>query len=403
MWDRLKGADRARAPALREVARRLECEVFLALADVHETWSCEDEDFGDGGYGYRRSWRRRYHDDDHGIEQESAATPPLIELLDSEIELRHWVGPGGRPEAISASVRDHELCYTKPSRDMRPFRSEHEGYMGNWGNTLDRWYHRAAVVLWPRERTFVIRARASADSAIREVARTLDAGRLDEARQMTERLAPFWAATTRLESHRGFAERTLAVAARLDHADLAAALVEPFTLSHLRPTRAAGHVATLLDRYGLDWCQTRFRRWGRDTGSQARDERVAWIGSSLQVVCRVLTKTAAPVGVTLARWLVNEQWTYVETQVREAREHAPAEAEAAGRALSRPMLGVIESSVSASETHAWKRTGSIGPHRRAARPPHGSITSAKAGSPSTAIAPGTSRWRSPYVASGSDG
>jgi hypothetical protein len=36
VWDRLKGADRARAPALREVARRLECEVFLALADVHE-------------------------------------------------------------------------------------------------------------------------------------------------------------------------------------------------------------------------------------------------------------------------------------------------------------------------------------------------------------------------------
>jgi len=45
---------------------------------------------------------------------------------------------------------------------MNPFDSEYTGFMGNWGNTLDRWYHRAAIVIWPRERTFVIRARASA-------------------------------------------------------------------------------------------------------------------------------------------------------------------------------------------------------------------------------------------------
>ncbi|MGQ0732082.1 MAG: 2OG-Fe(II) oxygenase [Acidobacteriota bacterium] len=350
-WNRLKGADRARAASLRDVAQRLDCEVFLALADVHETWSCEDEDFGYGGYGYRRRLRRRDLADDDLAEQERTAARRLIELLDSAIELRHWVGSGERPEAISASVDDQELCYTKPSRDMRPFRSEHEGYMGNWGNTVDRWYHRAAVVLWPRERTFVIRARASADWAIREVARAIDDGRLDEARQMTERLVPFWEGTARLATQRGFAERTLAVAGRLDHTDLAAALLEPFTLSHLRSTRAAGDVATLLERYGLDWCQIRFRRWAHDTGSQTRDERVAWIGSSLPVVCRVLAKTAAPAGVALARWLVNEQWTYVETQVREASEHVnPADAERAARALSRPLLSVINNSLIASDS-----------------------------------------------------
>src|ERR1051325_8901643 len=34
---------------LRDVAERLDCEVVLALADVHETWSCEDE-WEYGGY-----------------------------------------------------------------------------------------------------------------------------------------------------------------------------------------------------------------------------------------------------------------------------------------------------------------------------------------------------------------
>jgi len=74
---------------------------------------------------------------------------------------RHWIGSGKRPRAIAAGVDANELCYTQPSVELEPFESEPEGYMGNEGNTVDGWYHRAAVVLWPRERTFAIRAKAS--------------------------------------------------------------------------------------------------------------------------------------------------------------------------------------------------------------------------------------------------
>jgi hypothetical protein len=31
------------------------------------------------------------------------------------------------------------------SVDLEPFESEHEGYTGNAGNTVEHWYHRAAV------------------------------------------------------------------------------------------------------------------------------------------------------------------------------------------------------------------------------------------------------------------
>jgi hypothetical protein len=157
-WNRLKNADAARAAALREVARRLDCEIFLALADVHETWSCEDEYQGYGGS--RWDWAYDEDDEDEDELELGVTEPELTELVDSDVELRHWIGPGGgRPETITGGVGADELCYTKPSVDFEPFESEHEGYMGNWGNTVDRWYHRAAVVLWPRERTFVIRAR----------------------------------------------------------------------------------------------------------------------------------------------------------------------------------------------------------------------------------------------------
>ncbi|HHX82790.1 MAG TPA: 2OG-Fe(II) oxygenase, partial [Pseudomonadaceae bacterium] len=42
-WAHLKGADAVRAEALRKVAERLDAEIFLTLADVHETWSAEDD------------------------------------------------------------------------------------------------------------------------------------------------------------------------------------------------------------------------------------------------------------------------------------------------------------------------------------------------------------------------
>lgn len=143
-WRALKNGDAVRASVLREVAGRLDCEVVLALADVHETWSCED-DGGYDGYGYgrrRRGWSARYdEDEDDGDVGDEDYT--LTELCNSNVELRHWVGTSNkRVQAISDEVMEDEICFTKPSVDLEPFKSEHEGYTGNAGNTVDRWYHR---------------------------------------------------------------------------------------------------------------------------------------------------------------------------------------------------------------------------------------------------------------------
>ena len=96
-WHRLKSADRLHAAALEQVAERLDCELFLAIADVHESWSCDGDD---EWYGYgRRSSRRglRYIEDDEekgvGDQDEHA----LVDLIDSGVELRHWIGADGKP------------------------------------------------------------------------------------------------------------------------------------------------------------------------------------------------------------------------------------------------------------------------------------------------------------------
>jgi hypothetical protein len=63
----------------------------------------------------------------------------LNELIDDEITLGWWTGPDGTGgEPISLHVPDSEVCASTPSANLTPYQSEYEGYMGNYGNTLDR-------------------------------------------------------------------------------------------------------------------------------------------------------------------------------------------------------------------------------------------------------------------------
>ncbi len=342
-WKRLKNADAVRVAALRDVAGRLDCEIFLALADVHETWSCEEDDAEYGRYGSRRS-RRRYEEEEDG---EGSETPALIELFDSEIELRHWIGSATsdeRQEEIASGIDIDHVCYTKASVDLEPFASEHEGYMGNWGNTVERWYHRAAVVLWPRERTFVIRAKASPRWAIGEVAKTLKAGDVDEARRMVERLLPFWGQVADRVEGRGFLD-TLRIAEGLASPDLAASLLEPFALDRLIPKTAMRRLVALLERYGLAWCRALLGRWASQNRRGEGASRVAWL-VSLPDLCRALRSGDSPQGLELAQWLAREQWAWVVGEHQRLRKHIhPKQALDALTSLSKPILGVLESSL----------------------------------------------------------
>lgn len=340
-WDRLKNADAARAAALQEVARRLDCEIFLALADVHETWTCEDEDHGYGGH----RWGWQYEDDEDESRSESSE-PELTELVDSDVELRHWIEAGGsRPEAIAGRVGAGELCYTKPSVDCEPFESEHQGYMGNSGNTVDRWYHRAAVVLWPRERTFVIRAKASPRWAVGEIAKTLKAGNAPQALAHARRLQPFWLDAAAREERPGLLDKTLQIAAKLDDADVATALLAPFTLTGVTP-KIVPRLVDLLERYGLAWCHILLRQWTSEKNHYETPEaRLMWLGSTLPAFCRPLCAGDASDGQALVRWLLADRWAWMLEHVKQLRRHA--DARDLTKALSRvcePMLAVIESS-----------------------------------------------------------
>ena len=120
-WERVKGSDASRVAVLRAAADRAECEVALALVDVHETWSAFADD--EGWYRGSRSGRW-YGDEPDDVDDDSSAATScgdddeyeLGELIDSEITLEHWIDRSGSPAAqISSEVSGDEVCASTPS------------------------------------------------------------------------------------------------------------------------------------------------------------------------------------------------------------------------------------------------------------------------------------------------
>ncbi|MFS8065308.1 MAG: 2OG-Fe(II) oxygenase [Byssovorax sp.] len=295
-WGHLKDADQRRTDALREVAERLDCEVFLALADVHENWSCEEDDWG-GRYGRRG----RYRHDDEFEKERDAEEYELIELFDTDVELRHWVGPDGLlVPGISSKPASDEVCSTRASIDMDPFKSEHEGNMGNYGNTVDRWYHRAALVMWPRERDFVVRAKVSPSWAVKHLASRIKAGAMIEARLRVNQLLPFWSRTASQETGEAFVLQLLTVAGSLNDADLAFGLLSPLG-PHQMGHRAAPAFGALVERYGVSWAQRLFTVWSE----HVRYGATPWL-PVLPRLGEALTAEGKQ-GKALAPWLLSRE------------------------------------------------------------------------------------------------
>jgi hypothetical protein len=334
-WNRLKGQDAARVTALRQVAERLDCGILLALADVHEIWQCEEEDWGHG----------RYWDDD---DTDDDTAHELVDLVDYDIGLSHCLGSEAGQAQIAQGIGQDEVCWTTESDDLEPYAYEYEGYTGNYGNTVDRWYHRAAVVLWPQAHSFALRAHQSAHWALGEVGKRLKAGDGAGARKMAQSLLPFWAGVAAREESARFAARACMVAAALEAPALAAALLGPLRLEQLTPKVVPG-LRALAVAYGPAWCLARLQDWD-ESHFGCGAARSTWL-QKLPELCRGLGANDASADAELARELVSRQcaWIRQEWQTQCTWPH-PAQRLKALAGMAGAMLGVLESSLIAEQT-----------------------------------------------------
>jgi hypothetical protein len=141
-WNMLKGGDRQRALDFHNAANKLGLLPHLALVELHESWTAEgDED-----------------------------DPDPDELIDNSTTLSYWLDANNNKLPYKAySISNDEACWTKDTEDFEPFDTQYEGYMGNYGNTVDYWYRRAAVVLWSASDQVAMAFRLDYDSAFKNL------------------------------------------------------------------------------------------------------------------------------------------------------------------------------------------------------------------------------------------
>jgi len=350
-WSRLKGSDAGRASVLAVAANGAACDVVLALADVHETWSCFEPD-------WTGRWRagRRYGrwgddggtDDDWDSPDDAAGHEDyeLDELIDRGTTLDCWIDPSGGPaEPVATSVADTEVCASTPSTDLRPYASEYEGYMGNYGNTMDRWYWRGALVVWPHRRNFVVRAQASPAWALDRLRDGVRSGDLADARERAASLAPFWAAVAIQAPTRDLLGKAMRVAGGLGEPVLAAMLLKPFRVEMLGRGDARALVE-LVDGYGEPWARDLLLVWfgdGRPWAPQSGQNRPDWM-ASLPQLCEVL-QAAGHTGTAAARLLVQSSWSWLRQALGQRREiPRPSRRDEALTGLAKPIGAVLEAS-----------------------------------------------------------
>ncbi|MDX2050069.1 MAG: 2OG-Fe(II) oxygenase [Rickettsiaceae bacterium] len=133
-WSLLRGADQLRAELIKRAAKDADCEVLLALIEAREIWSA------DGGY-------------DYGDSNEDAEPQDLI---DTEINVVHVIDINSKVVQYDQYIREKAVCYHLPNEEFKPFETEYEGYMGNYGNTVDYWYHRAAIIIYKKSDSFAL-------------------------------------------------------------------------------------------------------------------------------------------------------------------------------------------------------------------------------------------------------
>jgi hypothetical protein len=249
---------------LRGCAEALGLSVHLALAELHETWSAQQV------FGSKRGRGRGGDDDDEegdddcddyeGDDSSDQAEPD--ELLEEGLSLDFWVDAEDEvgPRRSLTINGDDTACFVETGK-AHLVNQEYEGYMGNYGETLDYWYRRAALVI----RTPLAEARDrfeldfdAALHGLRQLAH--DAAKAPLLAYMVQLASP--ALLSRISN--GLSPELLEaygeIAAALSDPDAATALMSPFD-----PTRFEAQDAAVLARLarerGTDWMRGLLRVW----------------------------------------------------------------------------------------------------------------------------------------------
>ena len=144
----LKGDDRARAAALFEAAESAGLTARLALVSLYQMGQLE-EDYEHDYYSRKR--RRGSSDETDG---------EMGEVYEESLTIEHWRTPEDKKVPLgSFTITESQLLSLTELGEGDPDEKFAEGYTGNAGCTMEHWYRRAAICVWPQDAAPVLLAR----------------------------------------------------------------------------------------------------------------------------------------------------------------------------------------------------------------------------------------------------
>jgi hypothetical protein len=242
-WDLLKNADRFRVDSLIKISKELNLSYYLTLADMRETWDCEMD------YDEYTSYRSKRS---HNNQEEGE--PSYI--MDTEVVLKHWIDQDGKKINMQDFAVDNaSLCYTGNNEMLEPYNSEFEGWCGNYGNTLDRWYHRAAIVLWKKEDYYAVMFEIDVETFMDKISLLMDnLDSLQELQTILESVSPYWGRYANESNDASVANinHTLDIATIINNTNISNNLLAAYTFKSFTKDNILNWI-TIIKLYGESW------------------------------------------------------------------------------------------------------------------------------------------------------
>jgi hypothetical protein len=249
-WAYLKGVDYDRAEALKAVAEKLDLEIYLTLSNIEEVWDCSLE------YDPYLYYKRGYT---YPVDKKDIC---LNELIVSNIVLRHWLDRAGHLLNYEDSCgRAYRIIWTKANDEFDPFQSEYEGFMGNYGNTMDRWYHRAAIVLWQRSEHYAVHFEMDPQHVMDELLMlSKSEGQEKKVSEIIHTLLPVWGNYLQHHLEKNMATSVFVLALYVKEPALAEVMLTGLNLKALN-AKTAKLFLSLQDFYGMPLCIRILNAW----------------------------------------------------------------------------------------------------------------------------------------------
>jgi len=162
----LKNADAARAQVIGAAAELAACAVHLGIVHIEESGSAEPNDDAHHSRYQKSRWRSHWP---RGIGDDDASSGDfdVIEVSDRSQYIDQWVNlQGERMEFGRLPLEEDEVLPSGALDGEEPDEQRLMEATGNEGVSFERSYHRAALVIWPRERFASVLLQADVGSAL---------------------------------------------------------------------------------------------------------------------------------------------------------------------------------------------------------------------------------------------